>query len=145
MRFGRSAFAIVIMAVMTAAGAGSPADVSTTPAASQRSNMSNFKDMVFAACIARSQQGQSGADAASSARALVEWTLYDAEQGTSEIDGLITRYLQRDYRNPLRGDEPTSVQFNLLKCLDLYHSSDLALLGKRVVIQTPAAKTRKHH
>lgn len=106
-----------------------------TPAASVRSNASNFKDMVLAVCISRSQQGETAADAAGSARALVEWTLYDAEKGTDEIDRLVNRFLDRNYHNPLGGDEGDGTQFNLLKCLDLYHSTDLESLSKRVVLQ----------
>lgn len=140
MRLQRSMMMLFVFAVSTAAGAGSPAQAPMGPEAPKRSNIINFKDMVFAVCIARIYQGQAAADAASSARALVDWTLYDAENGTDEIDRLITRYVQRDYRNPRQGDEPTSVDFSLLKCLDLYHSPALALLAKRVLIRLPASK-----
>lgn len=110
-----------------------------TPGSSARSSASNFKDMVLAICIARSQPGQAAADAASSASALVEWTRYDAEESADEIDRIVSRFLSKDYRNPLGEHEGAIAEFNLLKCLDLYHSRDLNSLTKRVVV-FPAAR-----
>jgi hypothetical protein len=114
----------------------------TTPSAVRRQDASNFKDMVLAICVARTyqQQAEASADAASSARALVDWTKYDAESAPDEIDRLINAYTRRDYRNPL-GDEPArSSKFGFLKCLDLYHSKELDRLTRRVV---PAADKAK--
>lgn len=112
-----------------------------TPGAATRSSASNFKDMVLAICIARSQQGQAAADAAGSANALIEWTRYDAEKSPDEIDRMVNRFLSKDYRNPLGEHEVSTAGFDLLKCLDLYHSRDLDSLAKRVVLsatQRPA-------
>lgn len=48
---------------------------------------------------------------------LLEWTAYDVEHATAEIDALIGRYLQRDYGHPLV--EYKDARFDLLKCLDI--------------------------
>lgn len=113
------------------------AGASDTPRAMTRSNGSNFKDMVLAVCLARIYQadGTAAGDAASSSRALVEWTLYDADKGPDEIDRLVEQFLRKDYRNPV-GDVPGETsKFSLLKCLDLYHSKEMDGLVKRVVIK----------
>lgn len=112
-----------------------------TPAAATRSSTSNFKDMVLSICISRSLQGHAAADAAGSAHALVEWTRYDAEKAPEEIDRLVNRFLARNYRNPLGEHEGPEAEFNLLKCLDLYHSRELDSLSKRVVL--PEIKPRR--
>lgn len=48
---------------------------------------------------------------------LLEWTAYDVEHATAEIDALIGRYLQRDYGHPLV--EYKDARFDLLKSLDI--------------------------
>ncbi|RJG15355.1 T6SS amidase immunity protein Tai4 family protein, partial [Massilia cavernae] len=79
-------------------------------------------------------------DAASASRALMEWTLYDADKGADEIDQLVEHFLRKDYRNPV-GDAPgQSSKFSLLKCLDLYHSKELNSLVKRIVIRPHSIK-----
>lgn len=106
-----------------------------SPLAAGRRDGSNFKDMVLAICISRSYQDQvevSG-DAASTARALVEWTRYDAEKAPDEINNLVAAYLQRDYSNPIADDAKRTSRFDLLKCLDLYHSAELERLTRHVV------------
>ncbi|RMU68803.1 hypothetical protein ALP24_05391, partial [Pseudomonas syringae pv. aptata] len=47
---------------------------------------------------------------------------------------LVDNYLVRDYTNPLVESEIKGVKFDLLKCLDLYHSKELDALTKKVVI-----------
>lgn len=131
----RSSAVVFAMAGLVAlSGKATHARTPDTPGASTRSSASNFKDMVLSICISRSQQGHAAADAAGSAHALVEWTRYDAEKGPEEIDRLVNRFLGRDYRNPLGEHEGPVAEFNLLKCLDLYHSRDLSSLTKRVVL-----------
>ena len=44
-------------------------------------------------------------------------------------------YLARDYRNPLVESEVQGVRFDVLKCLDLYHSKALEALVERVVLE----------
>lgn len=131
----RAAAAVFTAAGLIALAANeSQANPTQTPGASVRPSTSNFKDMVLAVCISRYQQGQAAADAASSANALVEWTRYDAESSPDEINRMVDRFLGRQYRNPLGEQGGPVAEFNLLKCLDLYHSRELDALTKRVVL-----------
>lgn len=106
------------------------------PGAIARSNASNFKDMILGICLARvyAPHAPVAADAGSSANALVEWTLYDAEKSPEHIEQLVGQFTRRNYANPLAESEQTGVKFDLLKCLDLYHSRELDALVKRVVL-----------
>jgi hypothetical protein len=52
--------------------------------------------------------------------------------------------LARDYKNPLVDSEIKNIQFDFLKCLDLYHSDDLEKLAKKVVIN-PKRTYRQDH
>ncbi len=54
---------------------------------------------------------------------LIEWTYFDSEKAGSAPDSLVEQFLKRDYHNPLEGYE--GARFELLKCLDLYHSREL--------------------
>lgn len=105
-----------------------------SPEASARTNAQNYKDMLLAGCIARAYESETDAykDANSTADVLREWTLYDAENSPQEINSLLTRYLSRDYRNPLV--EYKGVRFGLLKCLDMYHSKGLDVQVRRFVL-----------
>jgi len=47
----------------------------------------------------------------------------------------VNRYLARDYRNPLAEAEVPGLRFDLLKCLDLYHSAELQTQVRRLVLQ----------
>jgi hypothetical protein len=108
----------------------------TIPQASQRSPAQNYKDMVLVSCIARADRSGSEAskDANYSANAYLEWTLYDIEKSRESINFLIETYLKRDYKNPLV--EYKGINFNLLKCLDLYHSKELAAQVKQFVLKS---------
>lgn len=55
-------------------------------------------------------------------------------QPPDEIRALVERYLARDYRNPLVEAEAPGTRFEMLKCLDLYHSNDLNMTTRRLVI-----------
>jgi hypothetical protein len=107
--------------------AGAP----TAPQAATRSNHQNYKDMVLAACVARAYKDdpKAGKDAGHSASVYVEWTAYDIERAVEPMNRLIESYLARDYGNPLV--EHQGVQFDLLKCVDLYHSKELTAQAKR--------------
>ncbi len=91
-----------------------------------RTHGQNYKDMVLASCIARAYKSDTpaGKDASSSASVFIDWTLYDVEKSSAAIDSIIERYLARDYGNPLV--EYRGTEFNLLKCLDMYHSKELS-------------------
>ena len=73
--------------------------------------------MILAKCLARAHDKDSAAsvDARSMASVLLKWTEYDVEHATAEIDALIERHLQRDYRHPLI--EYQGVRFDLLKSI----------------------------
>lgn len=115
--------------------ANGEAKMGDSPEASARTNAQNYKDMLLAGCIARAYESDtySFKDANSTADVLREWTLYDAENSPEEINNLLTRYLSRDYHNPLI--EYKGVRFGLLKCLDMYHSKDIDVQVKRFVLE----------
>ncbi|WP_232490325.1 type VI secretion system amidase immunity protein Tai4 [Burkholderia ubonensis] len=96
-------------------------------------------DICFAAgrrCITTAYKNDKDAsvDAGSSASALRDWTSCDMEKSPDAVKSLVDRYLARDYHNPLAKSEIKGVRFDLLKCLDLYHSKELDILVKRLVI-----------
>src|SRR5690606_15887516 len=98
----------------------------------------NYKDMVLATCIANAYKTEEKAavDAGSSVSALRDWTYYDMEKSPDAIAVLVNSYLARNYRNPLVDAEIQGVEFNLLKCLDLYHSKELAAQIEQMVINS---------
>ncbi|WP_338849271.1 type VI secretion system amidase immunity protein Tai4 [Massilia sp. W12] len=108
-----------------------------SPQAGMRTYAQNYKDMVLASCIASAYANEKKAaiDAGSSVSALRDWTYYDLEKSPDAVKTLIEAYLARDYHNPLVESEVKGVRFDLLKCLDLYHSKDLDSLVKSVVIK----------
>lgn len=128
------ALALAMPACMTQASPAAQQAVAS-PEAPARSNGQNYKDLILAKCLARVNDKGSAAsvDAQSTASVLLEWTAYDVEHATVEIDALIEHYLQRDYRHPLV--EYKDVRFDLLKCLDLYHSKELDTQVKRFVLK----------
>lgn len=116
--------------------------VQGSPQAGTRTYAQNYKDMVLAECIATAYKNEPvvAKDAGSGASALRDWTNYDWEKNTYEVVGrLVSQYLARDYHNPLVEPEIKGVRFDLLKCLDLYHSRELDALVKRVVINPKRA------
>ena len=106
-----------------------------SPEAAGRTYAQNYKDMVLALCIsyAYEQDRTASVDAGSSFSALREWTDYDMEHSPDDIRALVDKYLRRDYHNPLAEAEVKGIKFDLLKCLDLYHSRELAAQVKRFV------------
>lgn len=145
---GRSARLAVIGIVLvdvacSGAGPSQPPKTATVPAASvpvnspqaaARTNGENFKDMLLALCIANAFKGEpAGADASSSFSALRDWTYYDMENSPNAMKALVDRYLARDYHNPLAEAEAPGMNFQLLKCLDLYHSEEAWLQMQKFV------------
>ncbi|WMD18642.1 type VI secretion system amidase immunity protein Tai4 [Achromobacter seleniivolatilans] len=110
----------------------------TSPQAGARTYAQNYKDMVLAQCIATAYKDdrQASTDAGSSVTALRDWTNYDWDKHAYDevVSPLVEKYLARDYHNPLAEAEIKGIQFSLLKCLDLYHSEELATVVKHVVI-----------
>lgn len=118
---------------------------SHAPQAGTRSHAQNYKDMVLAQCVATAYQSVPSVvkDAGSSAGALREWTEYDWEMHPYPIvTEIVKKYLARNYFNPLVEAEIPGVQFDFLKCLDLYHSQELTELVEKVVI-TPELSDKK--
>jgi hypothetical protein len=105
------------------------------PQAGLRTYKQNFKDMVLATCIAKAYQDEprTSADVGSSVSALRDWTYYDLESGPDVIGALVNNYLKKDYSNPLVEAEIKGIEFNFLKCLDLYHGNDLEDVAARLV------------
>ncbi|MDU8604976.1 MULTISPECIES: type VI secretion system amidase immunity protein Tai4 [Pseudomonas syringae group] len=109
---------------------------SSSPEGMHRSYEQNFKDLVLATCIANAYASdvKVGIDAGSSVTAIEDWANYDWEVGPDGIRALVSKYLARDYTNPLTESEIKGVKFDLLKCLDLYHSKELNALTKKTVV-----------
>ena len=104
-----------------------------------RDNATNFKDRALAFCVARGYAGSpAGDDAASTAGIFLDWTYFDPAADDA-LDGLITRYLQRDYGTPIEGF--SEARFALLKCIDLYHSRELDALAGRYLTRRPSDAT----
>ena len=110
--------------------------IAAQPQAPARSQAQNYKDMVLTTCIAQAYRNDAGAavDAGSSASALRDWTYFDLDDSPAAVKALVDAYLARDYRNPLVESEVQGVRFDVLKCLDLYHSKALEALVERVVL-----------
>ncbi|AEG71923.1 type VI secretion system amidase immunity protein Tai4 [Ralstonia solanacearum] len=92
--------------------------------------------MVLATCIANAYRSDKDAaeDAGSSVSALRDWTRCNMEKSPDAVRSLVDRYLARNQANPLADAEIKGLRFDFLKCLDLYHSPELAALARRIVI-----------
>ncbi|RMR04673.1 type VI secretion system amidase immunity protein Tai4 [Pseudomonas syringae group genomosp. 3] len=108
----------------------------SSPEGMHRTHAQNYKDMVLATCVASAYKYSEnvGTDAGSSVTALREWANYDWEVSPEKPRELVDNYLARDYTNPLVESEIKGVRFDLLKCLDLYHSKELDAQTKKAVI-----------
>lgn len=106
-----------------------------SPNAGIRAYAQNYKDMALATCITTAYKHDADVvkDAGSSVSALRDWSSYDLEQAPFAIRELVDDYLTRDYHNPIVESEVKGVRFDLLKCLDLYHSAELAAQVERLV------------
>lgn len=126
----------ILIAFALAASASVWSAQVASPQAATRAYQQNYKDMVLASCIASAYRNEQKAavDAGSSVSALRDWTLYDLEKAPDAIKRLVNSYLARNYHNPLVEPEVSGVRFDLLKCLDLYHSEELEEQAKRLVI-----------
>lgn len=114
-----------ILLVFVASVVGSALAGESTIAAPGRTNAENYKDRALASCLATAWRGTpAGEDADSTKSAFLEWTYYDEDKGNPATDLLVEKYLRRDYSNPVEGY--ATAQFKLLKCLDMYHSRELA-------------------
>ena len=125
--------ALLLWLAAYSANASDETKTGDTPEAGNRTYAQNYRDMLLAGCIARAYDKETAAskDASSTASVLLEWTQYDAEHSPDAIDSLLNRYLNRDYHHPFV--EYKGVHFDLLKCLDMYHSKELDAQVKRYV------------
>ncbi|MDR6501816.1 hypothetical protein J2785_004996 [Burkholderia ambifaria] len=107
-----------------------------SPAASSRTYLQNFKDMVLAECLATAYKQEPGTskDLGSSTSALRDWTYYDMERAPDVIHALVAKYLALDYRNPVVESEVGDVKFDFLKCVDMYHGKELDAAAKKLVL-----------
>ncbi|KTB82643.1 hypothetical protein AO070_10570 [Pseudomonas syringae pv. syringae PD2766] len=134
----RYMYAVAVLACAAFASAGwAKDDAANSPQAGGRTYAQNYKDMVLADCIATAYKNDPKAaqDAGSSASALMDWTYFDLEQAPQAGKPLIDQFLARDYHNPIVESEVKGVRFDLLKCLDLYHSKELESQVKELVIK----------
>ncbi|AOJ41948.1 hypothetical protein WJ23_28995 [Burkholderia lata] len=117
-----------------------------SPEAGSRTYIQNFKDMVLADCLATAYKREPGVskDIGSSTSALRDWTYYDMERAPDVIQALVSKYLARDYRNPIVESEVRDVKFDFLKCIDLYHGKELDAAAKKLVLR-PNSTYRTEH
>lgn len=116
------------------------------PEAAGRPHSQNFKDMVLAWCVADAyaEDKKAPVDAGSSVSILREWTEYDMENSIEPLMAIVGRYLSRDYSHPMIEEEMPGIKFEFLKCLDLYHSKELAVYARRYVPR-PKRTYRQDH
>ncbi|WP_226487807.1 type VI secretion system amidase immunity protein Tai4 [Pseudomonas sp. B20] len=109
--------------------------LTSSPEGMYRTFEKNYKDMALATCIntAYKYDVNVGIDAGSSVSAMRDWTYYDMEKSPLAVKALVEKYLARDYTNPLAESQIKGIKFDLLKCLDMYHSKELDALTKKVV------------
>ncbi|KMY00614.1 hypothetical protein V476_05450 [Pseudomonas syringae KCTC 12500] len=107
----------------------------SSPEGMYRTFEKNYKEMALATCIttAYKYDVNVGIDAGSSVSAMRDWTYYDMEKSPLAVKALVEKYLARDYTNPLAESQIKGIKFDLLKCLDMYHSKELDALTKKVV------------
>jgi hypothetical protein len=113
------------------ANAGDPPPRVALPEAAGRTYAQNYADIALALCIAEaySADPHAKADAISSAGGIDEWSNFDLQAGHEAMSALITSYLARDYPS-IHGPQ---VRLDLMKCLDLFHSKELAGQVRRFV------------
>ena len=126
---------ILAVAVFQAPPCGAAGTQPQSPQAPERTYAQNYKDMVLATGVANAYKSDNNAamDAGSSVSALRDRAYYDMEKRPDAVKVLVDAYLARDYHNPLAESEVKGVRFDLLKCLDLYHSKELDSLVERRV------------
>ncbi len=89
-----------------------------------RTNAVNYKDRALAYCITSAYEGSpAGKDASFTTSIYLEWTYYDLEKGNQAVDKLTNKYLRRKYYGTEEGY--AGAKFDLLKCIDMYHSLEL--------------------
>ncbi len=114
-----------------------------------RTNAENYRDRALAYCIATAYKGSpAGQDASFTTSAYLEWTEYDYDRGNQAVDKLTAKYLSLEYTGSDEGY--AGAKFNLMKCIDMYHSPELAKQVRKYVAnpnwigdQPPKTKRKK--
>ncbi|MDR2924627.1 MAG: type VI secretion system amidase immunity protein Tai4 [Azoarcus sp.] len=98
----------------------------------QRNNATNFKDRALAFCIAKAYKDTPTVelDARKTGGFYLEKTYFDLD-ADPKMNALIDKYLRYDYRMPIEGF--VDAKFDLLKCIDMYHSLELDELVRKYV------------
>ncbi len=101
------------------------------PDAAYRPYGQNYRDIALTYCVARAYRSEPKAseDAIYSSSGIDNWTRYDLENNTGQIEKLVNKYLSREYHS----FEGPSIKLNLMKCMDMYHSKELDALVKKYV------------
>lgn len=125
-----------LLVVILLPNTGYPKDqLNRLPQGGSRNYAENYKDMILAICIATAYKDdpQVAKEAGASAGVLSDWTDYDVDKSPNAIKSLVDSYLSRHYHDSLYS-EVKGMRFDLLKCLDLYHSKELDAQVKRFVL-----------
>lgn len=114
--FSRTLIAILLLSAGVSAA--------PQPDAASRTYGQNYKDAALALCVAKAYASEPAAskDASASAGGFDNWSEYDAEKGAGKMGELADRYLAGQYNSHQGSD----VKLNLMKCIDMYHSAELA-------------------
>ncbi|MDO5681048.1 MAG: T6SS amidase immunity protein Tai4 family protein [Pelistega sp.] len=101
------------------------------PEAAHRTYAQNYKDSALAYCIsiAYKNEAKASLDASHTAGAIDVWGQYDLENSTTKIPALVNQYLSRTYHSKHDND----INYNLMKCIDLYHGPELEELVRLYV------------
>ncbi len=121
--------AVVALFLGAVALADGPPPRAVLPEAARRTYAQNYADIALALCIAQAYAADphAKADAISSAGGIDEWSNFDLQPGHEAMAALISLYLSRDYPS-IHGPQ---VRLDLMKCLDLFHSKELAAQVRR--------------
>jgi hypothetical protein len=117
-----------------------PEAAAAASAVASRTQGQNFKDLALSSCIASAYatEPKAAADAGATASTVdTHWNAHDSQLASNEIAKLVDSFLKRDYSS----QHNSRIRFDLLKCLDLYHSKELDQLTKRMVAH-PARSSR---
>ena len=136
-----AAFALLVRGSALCLDAPTGAQRETSPEFARRSYGQNYADIALALCVAQAYASEPRAnhDANATAGGIDQRSNFP-EAGHEAIASLITRYLARDYPS-VQGPE---TRLDLMKCLDLYHSGELAAQIKRFV-PTPSRSYERDH
>ena len=131
---------VLALLLMPCAALSDDTTAKALPDAARRSYATTFRDFSLAVCIGQAYNASpsASADALSSASGLNEWSQFDLEKGGDAISKLVGRTLARPYQS----FQGPSVRLDLMKCIDMYHSAELARLVQLYVAHPRASYAR---